>query len=138
MIEKFEDLNIIEEDSLVQVEEKVKEKLGLSFTDLKNALTDYVVSHAEELTHEMPNIAPLGDYEKLLEDNDSMAEFLKTEASKTEHWKIQGVTVSEVQKNLLSFHFGNDAVDDGDAFEGFVYVSFSGKIKHAFAQGNGN
>lgn len=138
MIEKFDDLNLADEDSFEQVDEKIKEKLGVSFIELKQALTDYVVSHAEELTHELTNIAPLGNYEKLLEDNDSMAEFIKNEASKAEHWHVQGVTVSGPQNNLLAFHFGNDSIDDGDVFEGFVYVSFSGKIRHAFAQGSDN
>jgi len=138
MIEKWEDLELETADTIEQVEEKVKEKLGLSFDELKAALSNYVVSHAEELTHEFVNIAPLGDYSKLLEDNDSMAVFLKTEAHKPEHWQIQGLSPSDVKKDLLTFHFGNDSVDDGGVFEGFVYVSFQGKIRHAFAQGNDN
>ncbi len=138
MIEKFEDLDLESVETLEQAEEKLKEKLGVSFEQLKQALSDYTVAHAEELTHEFVNIAPLGDYSKVLDNNDGMAEFLKTEAHKIEHWHIQGLTASDVRKDLISFHFANDAVDDGDSFQGFVYVSFQGKIKHAFTQGNDN
>lgn len=157
MIEKFEDLGldkIYEEDFegpkqpisyedqvkiwLSEIENCIKEKLGINFDMLKKSLSEYTISHAEELTHEFVNISPFGDYEKLLEDNDSMAEFLKTEAHKPEHWRPVGITPSTYKTDLISFHFSNKAVDDGDVFDGFVYVSFQGKIKHAFTQGNDN
>lgn len=135
MIEKFEDLDLQTEDTMEQVDTKVQEKLGLSVADMRQALSAHVIDKAESLTHEFVNFAPLGDYGNLLEDNDSMAEFLKTEGHKPEHWKLYGVRVSDVNPNLLSFNFSNDAVDDGEIFQGFVFVSFQGKIKHAFAQG---
>lgn len=123
--------------TLAKMDAVIQEKLGVSFEMFKQALSDYTVSHAEELTHEFTNIAPLGDYSKLLEDNDSMAEFLKTEAHKPEHWYLVGVREpDEKHKNLITFSFGNRAVDDGENFEGFVYVSFQGKIRHAFTQGS--
>lgn len=136
MVEKFADLGLEKAETVEQAEQMVQEKLGISFLEMREALSSYVISKAEELTHEFVNIAPLGDYGKLLEDNDSMAEFLKTEAHKPEHWEIQAVRPSDVQKELISFEFGNNAVDDGDIFKGFVYVSLQGKIKHAFAQGD--
>lgn len=135
MIEKLEDLDLQVEDSMEQVEVKVQEKLGISVMEMRAALSSHVVEKAESLTHEFVNIAPLGDYGALLEDNDSMAEFLKTEAHKPEHWQLYGVRTSDVNPNLLSFNFSNDSVDDGDVFQGFVFVSLQGKIKHAFAQG---
>ncbi len=157
MIEKFEDLGFekLGEDDvegpvqpispqeeaklfIAQVDAILQEKLGISIDFLKQQLSEYTVSHAEELTHEFVNVAPFGDYSKLLEDNDGMAEFFKTEAHKVEHWRLLGITPSDVQKNLINFQFQNKAVDDGDVFDGFVYVSFSGKIKHAFTQGNDN
>ena len=156
MIEKFEDLGFDklgeevegphqpispEEQAkqwLDQIESCIKEKLDVTFDMLKQSLSEYVVAHAEELTHEFVNIAPFGDYAKLLEDNDGMAEFLKTEAHKPEHWRLLGITPSDYKKNLISFQFSNKSVDDGDVFDGFVYVSFEGKIRHAFAQGNDN
>jgi hypothetical protein len=158
MIEKFEDLGLdtldVEEEvegptqpitleeynkqRMQKAEALVKEKLGVTFDELKQLLSNYTVEHAEELTHEFVNIAPFCDYSKLLEDNDGMAEFLKTEAHKVEHWHLQGIRKSDYKENLVSFEFLNDSVDDGDVFQGFVYVSFQGKIRHAFTQGNDN
>lgn len=158
MIEKFADLELDSLDTEEDVEDPTqsisleeynkrrmakaeaifKEKLGITFDELKQSLSKYTVEHAEELTHEFVNIAPFSDYSKLLEDNDSMAEFLKTEAHKVEHWVLQGVKQSDVKENLVSFEFMNDSVDDGDVFQGFVYVSFQGIIRHAFTQGCDN
>jgi hypothetical protein len=138
MIEKFEDLDLEKVETPEQVDEKIQEKLGVNLMELKEKISAYVVDKAEELTHEFVNIAPLGDYSNLLEDNDSMADFLKSEAYKPEHWKLLGIRISDVNKSLLSFEFANDAVDDGDVFKGFAYVSFSGKIRHIFAVGNDN
>lgn len=135
MIEKFDDLGLEDKDEMPAVEQKIQEKLGVSVSDMKEALSKYVVEHAEELTHQFVNMAPLGDYSKIIEDNDGMAEFLKTEGHKPEHWQLYGVRTSDVSSNLLSFNFTNDAVDDGESMNGFVFVSYQGKIKHAFAQG---
>ena len=138
MIDKFEDLGLDDKDEMPQIEQKIQDKLEVSVAEMKAALANYVQGHAEELSLEFVNIAPLGDYSKLLEDNDSMAEFLKSEGFKSEHWELRGIRMSDVQKNLLSFEFANKSVDDGEVFQGFVYVSFQGKIRHAFAQGCDN
>lgn len=131
-LEKF--LGLTDEDTIETVAVKTQEKLGTSIGQMQEALSKAVLSRAEELTLDFPNIAPLGDYEKLIEDNDGMTEFLKTEGHKPEHWKLYGINVSDLNKNLLSFIFHNMVVDDGSTFKGFVFVSKSGKIKHAFAQ----
>lgn len=135
MIEKFEDLELETADSIESVETKIQEKLGLTVQEMKAALSSAVIQNADELATEFVNIAPLGDYSKLLEKPSDMAEFLRDEANKLEHWQLSGVNVTEEGKKLLTFNFANDSVDDGDVFQGFVYVSFDGKIKHAFAQG---
>jgi len=135
MVEKFADLGLDKADSIEEVEKKIQEMLGVSVLEMRQALSSYVLDKAEDLTHEFVNVAPMGDYGKLLEDNDSMADFFKTEAHKTEHWLLKEVAPSDVNKELITFRFANDAVDDGDIFTGFVYVSMLGKIKHAFAQG---
>lgn len=135
MIENLADLELKEEDKAEDVDKKIQEKLGVSILEMQQKLSAYVVEHAEELTHEFVNIAPLGKYEDLLEDNDSMAEFLKTEAHKPEHWLIYSIRQNETNQTLLSFDFKNVAVDEGETMEGFVFVSKSGKIRHAFAQG---
>jgi dsDNA-binding SOS-regulon protein len=118
----------------VTVALKIQEKLGTTVGQMQEALSKSVVERAEELTLDFPNIAPLGDYDKLLEDNDSMAEFLKTEAHKPEHWKLDGIRLSDLNKELISFIFNNVAVDDGTTFKGFVFTTKLGKIKHSFAQ----
>jgi hypothetical protein len=107
MIEKFEDLDLQDVDTMEQVADKIREKLGVSIEEMQQALSSHVVEKAEALTHEFVNIAPLGDYSKLLEDNDSMAEFLKTEGHKPEHWVLYGVRQSDVNENLISFKFFN-------------------------------
>jgi dsDNA-binding SOS-regulon protein len=117
-----------------QVAAKIQNKLGTSLEQMKEVLSKSVIDRAEELTLDFVNIAPMGDYDKLLEDNDSMAEFLKMEAHKLEHWKLYKIFVSDVNKDLLSFVFKNIAVDDGENFEGFVFVTKTGKIKHGFAR----
>jgi hypothetical protein len=113
---------------------KIQVKLGTSLDQMREALSKSVIDRAEELTLDFVNIAPMGDYEKLLENNDDMADFLKTEAHKLEHWRLFKIFESDVNKDLLSFVFQNVAIDDGENFEGFVFVTKSGKIKHAFAR----
>lgn len=125
---------LVDEDTAETISVKVQEKLGISIETMKESLSKVTIDRAEEFTLEFPNIAPLGDYDKLIEDNDGMAEFLKNEAHKSEHWKLTGLKISEVKGDLISFIFANMAVDDGTTFKGFVFVSTTGKIKHAFAQ----
>jgi hypothetical protein len=116
------------------VSDKIQNKLGVSILQMKEILSKSVQDRAEEMTLELTNIAPFGDYEKMIEDNDGMASFLKTEAHKVEHWNLYGIEVSSMNKELLSFIFRNPSIDDGETFEGFVFVSKSGKIRHAFAR----
>jgi hypothetical protein len=58
-----------------------------------------------------------------------------TESSKLEHWKLCRVEVSSVP-DILVFEFNNKSIDDGNVCSGFAYVSFQGKIKHVFVQGD--
>ena len=137
MIEKMSDLNLDKldpkaEDYLDQLDNLVKESLGISFADLRAPIISYVSSHAEELSLQFPNIAPYGDYSKLIEDNDGMSEFLKKLDQPTD-WKIS-VLEEDKKYGLLKFGFICTSVDDGDALEGFTYVTMNGKVKHSFAQ----
>jgi len=134
MIDLEELLGLTDDDTAETVAVKVQEKLGTSLGLMQERLSTVLINKAEELTLELPNIAPLGDYEKLIEDNDGMAEFLKTEAHKPEHWKLYGLRSSDVKKDLISFVFVNMAVDTGETIKGFVFTNKTGKIKHAFAQ----
>lgn len=141
MIEKWEDLDIKDEEiEKGKFEEvigaKVQEKLGVSLESLREKLSLYVAEHAETLAEDFANIAPLGKYDQLIEDRSGIINFLRTEAHKVEHWKLHRLELSEASPNLLVFEFSNASVDEGDVCAGFAYVSFSGKIRHAFAQGD--
>jgi hypothetical protein len=134
MIEKFEDLEIGEEDEEDAVAIKVKDKLGLSLEEMKNALKVFLLSNADRMAEDMMNIAPYGDYGELIEDKAPMSKFLQEDVSKIENWKLN--YIKSGKDSNISFIFLSSAVDDGDVFRGFVVVSFSGKILHAFCQGD--
>ena len=141
MIEKFEDLKLDDLKLDETLDEKLdlilKEKLDLTISVLQNSLSNWLQNNAEKLALTLPNIAPKGDYEHLLEDNDSMSEFLKNEAHKPEYWKVVCIRADKNPKlNLIIFDFDNTAVDDGGMLKGLVFVSMQGKIKHTFAQGD--
>ena len=134
MIESFADLGLDTYDQLDQVDLKIKEKLGVGVDILQEKIALYVKDHAEELSLQFRTITPFGDYSKVLEDNDSMADFLKADCSKPEHWKLKQINPSDVNKSLIEFVFSCDAVDESDNFTGFAFVSLSGKVRHCFAR----
>lgn len=161
MIEKVEDLgldNILDEiletdiegpprpltkeifsrEYLAAIDKCLNEKLDVSLAQCRDLLSAYTVENSMRLTQEFVNIAPHGDFGMLLEDMDSMSDFLAKDGHKAEYWKFKDIKLTDGYKNLLTIHFQNSAVDNGDVFDGFVYVSFSGKIRHAFTQGNDN
>lgn len=121
-----------------EIEEKLdvvlQEKLGIGLGALRNSLSESVKNKAEELALDLPNIAPYNDYGTLLEDNDSMATFLRDESTKLENWLLNSIQEDDKNKNLIKFVFKNKAVDDGHVLEGIVFVNKSGVIRHAFAQ----
>jgi hypothetical protein len=114
----------------------LKEKLGIGFAECQQALCDSLQERAEEMSQDMTTMAPHGDYGKLMEDAESIAKFLREEASKPEHWKIEFIELRKESDQLMEMIFFNKAVDDGDLLKGFVFVGLSGKIRHAFAQVN--
>lgn len=125
---------LTDDDKIEDATRKVETKLGISVETMQQQLSSYVIDHAEELSLNLPNIAPLGDYGKLLENNDDMTQFLKEEGNKVEHWKLCAIAQSPINKSLLSFKFFNSGVDDGNTLTGFVFASKSGKIRHAFCK----
>jgi hypothetical protein len=138
MIEKFEDLGLnkiskgLEKEELREkLNSLLRENLNISLVEMEEALNVALVKQAEELTLDLPNIAPFNDYQKLLEDNDQMAEFLKTQAAESKNWDIFRIELDV--KELLKFSFHNLAVDDGTSLIGLVFVSKGGKIRHAFS-----
>src|SRR5579872_2836547 len=117
MIESFESLGITGEEEVEQLDALFQEKLNVSFADMKDALRESLHNHAHEVASQFLVLTPNGDYTKLLEDQDKIAEFLRGEACKDENWLPVYVGTSRDPKlpNMLEILFGNKAVDDGDA-----------------------
>ena len=134
MINNISDLNLSKEDEMPVIESKIKEKLGIELLTMKETLSAFVKDNAEQLTKELINIIPYGDYGNLLEDHADMANFLKEESSKIENWELFYLVPSDLHPELIQFVFNNSSVDEGDNLQGHVFVNKSGKIKHVFAQ----
>jgi hypothetical protein len=136
MIESIADLHFEELDEKAEnfyelVDAKLQEKLGITLLVMQESLCKYVSAQAEEIALELPNIAPNGDYSKLIEDNDGMATFLKEEVAKPNVWILAGAQDYE-NKSLFKFEFLCKAVDEGKTLIGKVFISKSGVIRHAF------
>lgn len=138
-MESFDELDFTQLESPEDVETMLKEKMGIGLQFMQDRLAEVLKEKAGELILDFSNIAPNGDYSKLLEDVDGMTEFLKTEAAKPENWKIHELQVIKQNPSLplLECIFLNSVVDDGSTLEGYVFLSKSGFIRHAFVQGNG-
>jgi hypothetical protein len=132
LIKFFEDLDFKEEDKPEQREEQLKKVLGIGTEDMKPYICSWLKLHAEELTLQLTNIAPYGNYEKLIEDNDGMADFLKDESSKVENWKSSHFEPADKESSLIKFTFHTDSVDTGETLKGLAFVSLSGAVRHAF------
>jgi len=129
----FKELDLKDEDKREDVINKITAKLNLSHETLCEGISAFVKDHAEEFTLEMLNIAPYGEYESLIEDEDNMAEFLKKEAVKLDNWKLVMIEPVSMDTSLIKFMYHNVAVDEGEVLRGFAIVSLSGKVRHAFA-----
>ena len=136
MIEKFTDIPFDDSKNIEDVDQLLRDKLGIGFSECHEALCSSLKERTAELVEDVMSIAPNGDYGKLLEDKGEMIKFLQEEAAKPENWKIQFVEVKKEKDKLMELVFFNTAVDDGDSLKGFVFVGLSGKIRHAFVQMN--
>lgn len=146
MIESVKDLGLDELDKLNRAEkadddifwskldEKLKEKLNLSLGDLKLAISNSIEKRADDISADMFNIAPFGDYGKLIENTKDMSAFLKVEGIKPENWTLNMIAEDQKNTSLIRFLMSCKAVDDGDSLKGTVFVSKSGVIRHVFAQ----
>lgn len=130
----LEDFNFDDKDTMEQFDQKLKEKLGIGIAECAEALNKSIMEKADELVIELPNIAPSGDYGKLIEDKEGMSSFLKEESIKPGSWVLQFLEVKNKDSGLIELVFFNKTVDDGDILKGFVFVGKSGKIRHAFVQ----
>lgn len=135
MINDISELNLEQTDDLEAINLKVKEKLGVEISTMIDKLSEYVKEKAEVLSNKFINIIAYGDYSRILESQSDIINFLKDEASKPENWKMIYVAPYE-DTDLIQFAFDNSSIDDGDVFQGFVFLSKSGKIRHFFAQLN--
>lgn len=140
MIEKVEDLGL--DEIKVLTSEKatsiIQEKLGVSLLQMTTALQQCMQDKAEEIAENYRVIAPLGDYSKMLEEQDQIAKFFREEAGKSEYWKLTYLSKSRDPKHpqMLQVIFNNTAVEKDDSLEGSVFVSFTGIIRHVFITGD--
>lgn len=136
IIKDFAELDLKKEDTIEAVMAKIEEKLKVSFNEMKEKLSAYTLNKYEDLSFQLRNISPKGDYSIILEDSNEIGKFLKEEAYKTEYWELFDVSLKELgAMPLIVFHFKNMAVDDGSSLSGVIYVNFLGKIKHVFVHG---
>lgn len=132
MVDNWDDLGLVDGGGEEQWSLQIQEKLGISLAELKSAISSWMVNHAEELSLNFLTVTPHGDYGKMMEDNDEMADFFRKEASSPQYWKLSGGKTEG--ENMFQFCFDCTAVDEGESLRGYVYVGKSGKIRHAFAQ----
>jgi predicted HTH domain antitoxin len=138
MIDKIEDFDFTEKQTLEEIAVIVKEKLGVSFPEMAELLSTYLDEKADEIAKNYVTVIPYGDYGKLLEGDVKIAHFFRTEATKPESWVPFKLYVSQdpKQPKMIEVAFDNIAVDEGDSIKGYVFISFAGVIRHAFVIGD--
>jgi len=136
MVEKFTDLKFTEAKSKEEIDQILKDNLGIGLSECSQVLSDSLNQRAEELVEDFINIIPYNDYSKILEGKEDILKFLRKESIKNENWELQFVEVKKEQDQLMELVFFNKSVDDGDILKGFVFLGLSGKIRHAFVQVN--
>lgn len=138
MIEKFEDLGLKDEHTLEQIDEILKEKLGVSFTDMTTLLSQYLQDKANELAKNYITVICYGDYFNVIEGELVITQFFREEACKLENWIPDKIFLSNdpKQPEMIEIMFNNKAVDENDSMFGYVFVSFTGVIRHAFVHGD--
>lgn len=134
MSETFDDLMSDDVKTPEDIDTKIREKLGIGIKEMSHALCDSLRHRAEEVAEDCYSVAPYGDYSKMIEDPEGVAKFFREEAAKPEHWKLEFLEVRKKGDQIIEFTFTNTSVDDGDILKGFVFVGFSGSIRHAFCQ----
>lgn len=137
MIESFKELAFLyseEKTKPEDIDNALREKLGIGFAECGQALSESLKTRAEEVAQDLPSLAPHGDYSKMTEDPAVIATFLRDEAAKSENWNIDFIQIKKDNSQLMEMVFVNKVVDDGDILRGYVFVGLSGKIRHAFVQ----
>jgi hypothetical protein len=134
MIEKFADIPFGESNKAEDMDNLLQKHLGIGFAQCAEALSASLKERADELLEDLIYIAPYGKFETIIEDKEKILQFLQEEAIKPENWKFQFIEVKKEKDTLMELVFFNDAVDDGDILKGFVFLGFSGNIRHCFTQ----
>ena len=122
------------------LEQKFSEFFNVSIEkELKPRVAKYVENNAEKIASTITNVAPYNDYAKLTYDKAEIAQFLKTECSKPENWKVKSLDMDNIASfEVVKVTFCCSALDENDQeFEGFSFVNNNGKVKHTFAVYNG-
>lgn len=134
MINNISDLELKNEDTLDHLDAKLKDKLGIDISTMVSLLSTFVIDKAPELAGDFINIIPYGEYDKMIEESADITKFLAEEASKPDNWSLYAITPSNVNSELIQFIFNNSSIDEGDLFQGHVFVNKSGKVRHVFTQ----
>lgn len=133
MIEKVEDFGFTNEQTPEETAAIVKEKLGIGFPEMAAHLSTHLGERADEVAQDFVTLIPYGDYDKLLEGDDKIANFLRTEAVKVESWVAYKIFADDTLKGypeMIQITFRNQAVDEGGSLIGYVWVSYAGVVRH--------
>ncbi len=122
------------EEFYSKIDAKLQEHLNINLSTMKKSLTKYVEENASKISLNVPCLAPDNDYSKLLEDNDSIAEYLQKEGTKPDQYFLLNVAEDNKIKHLLKFQFYMPQINKGESLFGYVFVSKTGAIRHAFVQ----
>lgn len=138
MIQSIEDLELTGEEDLEQVDALLQEKLHISFADMRTLLHESLHERASQVAADFLVMTPYNNYDKLLEEQSHIANFLRHEACKDDNWEPNYVGTSRDPKmpNMIEVLFNNKAVDDGDAVCGYIFLNYEGKVLHVFVQGD--
>ncbi len=134
MVESFKEIPFDEAKGVEDIDKLLQQHLNISVRECAEALSAALKERAEEFVEELTTVAPYGAYDKLMEDPEAIATFLREDASKPENWTLEFLEYKKEKDQLIELIFSNEAVDDGDNLKGFVFVGLSGKIRHAFPQ----
>lgn len=135
MITKVDDLGLTSDQSDEEVDQILKDKLGINLTDMAEILCKDLQEKAEEVAKDFFTVVPFEDYSKLIEGDEKITKFFRELASKPENWIPVGLWKERLadESEILSFAFSNKAVED---LLGYIWVNFSGKVIHHFVQGD--
>lgn len=136
MIKSAKDLGLTGEEELSELDSIFQEKLNISFANMRALLRESLHDRASEIAAEFLVMTPYNNYDKLLEEQPHIANFLRNEASKDDNWEPNYIGLSRDPKmpDMLEVLFNNKAVDGGDALFGYIFLNYEGKVLHVFVQ----